>query len=383
MTTTQDKIPKLRFNEFAEPWEEKRLKDIFTIKYGKDYKHLKSGDIPLLGSGGIMSYVDNYLYDKPSVLIGRKGSISKTQYITTPFWTVDTLFYTEIKKDSIPFFIFLISQNINWMKYNEATGVPSLNTSGINNIGVNIPTLPEQEKIAAFLSSVDERVCQLTKKKELLEKYKKGVMQKIFNQDIRFKDDSGNDFPDWQEKKLGEIATFSKGRGISKSDIDYSGQTECIRYGELYTHYNETIKEVFSRTNLSRNTLVMSKSNDVIIPASGETQVDIATAACVLKKDIALSGDINIIRSKYNGVFLSYYLNSKCKYAIASISQGVSVVHLYASQLKALNVEFPCLAEQQKIADFLTAIDDKIELAGRELEKAQNFKKGLLQQMFV
>jgi type I restriction enzyme S subunit len=129
--------------------------------------------------------------------------------------------------------------------------------------------------------------------------------------------------------------------------------------------------------------LVLSESNDVIIPASGETQIDIATAACVLKNNVALSGDINIIKSKINGIFLSYYLNSKCKYDIASISQGKSVVHLYANQLKTLKVKYPCPVEQQKIAEFLTTIDDKIKLAGWELEKAQEFKKGLLQQMFV
>jgi type I restriction enzyme S subunit len=128
---------------------------------------------------------------------------------------------------------------------------------------------------------------------------------------------------------LGEIASFSKGKGISKADIIEDGATECIRYGELYTTYGETIDEVKSRTNIDVDDLVLSEANDVIIPASGETQIDIATASCVLREGIALGGDLNIIKTKNNGVFLSYYLNYKKKQEIASLAQGISVVHLY------------------------------------------------------
>lgn len=138
---------------------------------------------------------------------------------------------------------------------------------------------------------------------------------------------------EWERKKLGEVATFSKGKGISKADIIEDGRTECIRYGELYTHYGETIKEIKSKTNIELKDLVLSEANDVIIPASGETQIDIATASCVLKKGIALGGDLNIIKTKNEGVFLSYYLNSRKKYEIANLAQGISVVHLYSSVL--------------------------------------------------
>ncbi len=115
-------------------------------------------------------------------------------------------------------------------------------------------------------------------------------------------------YPDWEDKKLGEIATFTKGKGISKNDLDPDGKTACIRYGELYTKYSETISDVLSTTSTPFNELVLSHANDVIIPASGETHIDIATASCVVRKDIALGGDLNIIRSNANGVFLAYYL---------------------------------------------------------------------------
>src|SRR5690606_33233139 len=133
-------------------------------------------------------------------------------------------------------------------------------------------------------------------------------------------------YSDWEHKSLGAIAIFSKGKGVSKSDIIENGLIECIRYGELYTEYNETIIDIKSRTNESKDRLVLSEYNDILIPASGETQIDIATASCVLKSGVAIGGDINIIKTTQNGVFLSYYFNSKKKHEIASLAQGASVI---------------------------------------------------------
>ncbi|KAA3639464.1 MAG: hypothetical protein DWP95_10485 [Proteobacteria bacterium] len=186
----------------------------------------------------------------------------------------------------------------------------------------------------------------------------------------------------WSSNKFGDIASFSRGKGISKSDIDESGHLECIRYGELYTHYNEVIDDVISRTNVHKTKLILSEADDVIIPASGETQIDIATASCVKKSGVALSGDLNIIKSKLNGVFLAYYLNNKKKLDIARLSQGISVVHLYSSQLKSLILNFPDDVEQQKIANFLTAIDQRITLLKEKKAALEQYKKGLMQKIF-
>ena len=250
-------------------------------------------------------------------------------------------------------------------------------------IPFSAPTLPEQRKIADFLTAVDGRIQQLSQKKALLEDYKKGVMQQLFTQALRFQDDHGNQFPDWEEKKLGAIASFSKGCGISKAEVHEDGALPCIRYGELYTHYSELIRDVKSRTNVPEKELVLSQRNDVIIPASGETHIDIATASCVTVDGVALGGDLNIIRTKQNGVFLAYYLNNACKHAIASMAQGSSVIHLYPDQLKRLSLRLPSVKEQTKIANFLTALDCKIESVANQITHTQAFKKGLLQQMFV
>lgn len=160
--------------------------------------------------------------------------------------------------------------------------------------------------------------------------------------------------------KLGEIGEFSKRKNISKNDISETGPP-CIRYGELYTHHNEKISKIFSNTNLKKENLVFSEKNDFIIPTSGETAIDIATASCILEKDVAIGGDNKIVKTSESELFLSYYFNSKRK-RIAKLAQGVSVVHLYASHLKSLNLKLPSKDEQKKIANFLSLIDKKIEL---------------------
>ena len=187
---------------------------------------------------------------------------------------------------------------------------------------------------------------------------------------------------EWKGNELIAIAKFSKGKGVSKSEIAEGGKTECIRYGELYTRYGEVIDEVFSKTNVSVKDLVISEANDVIIPASGETQIDIATASCVIRSGIALGGDLNIIKTGCNGVFLSYYLNNKKKNAIANLAQGISVVHLYSSQLAQLELNLPHFTEQTKIASFITVIADKRTQLIKKKGLLEQYKEGLKQRIF-
>ena len=187
----------------------------------------------------------------------------------------------------------------------------------------------------------------------------------------------------WIGTKFENFAQFYKGKGISKADINKEGTTQCIRYGELYTHYKEIIHTVISSTNLPESELFLSKKNDVIIPSSGETKWDIATASCVLLDGIALGGDLNVIRTDQNGVFISYYLNGAKKYEISKIAQGDSVVHLYSSQLKLLSLFLPKSPnEQKKIADCLSTIDELITAQTQKIAALKDHKKGLMQQLF-
>ena len=196
---------------------------------------------------------------------------------------------------------------------------------------------------------------------------------------LRFEEFSGK----WDKNKLGNIATFFKGKGISKNDIVISGQNKCIRYGELYTEYNELIGEIKSKTNVSKERAFLSEKNDLLIPSSGETALDIATTSCIQEKNILLGGDLNVIRLKnQNGNFLAYYLSNFQNINIAKLAQGNSVVHLYSSSLKSLKINLPSLPEQQKIADFLESTDKWIENLRTQKEALESYKKGMMQKIF-
>ena len=193
---------------------------------------------------------------------------------------------------------------------------------------------------------------------------------------LRFPEFSG----EWKETTLGKIAEITKGSGISKDQLSEQG-SPCILYGELYTKYkSEIINEVYSRTELDSSPLVKSKANDVIIPCSGETAIDISTARCVLFNNILLGGDLNIIRLKYDdGGFFAYQLNGARKKDIARVAQGVSVVHLYGENLKQIRVYYPNIEEQRKITHLLSLIDGRIATQNKIIEKLQSLIKGIAQ----
>lgn len=188
---------------------------------------------------------------------------------------------------------------------------------------------------------------------------------------------------EWKEEQLDNIATLSKGIGISKEQLSEDGEP-CILYGELYTKYkSEIIKQVESKTDINGSKLKRSKANDVIIPCSGETAVDIATARCVPFDNILFGGDLNVISlHQYDGAFMSYQLNGKRKYDIARVAQGVSIVHLYGEHLKAIKTYNPTLPEQQKIAKLLSLLDDRIDTQNKIIDKLKSLIKGIDEVVF-
>lgn len=183
---------------------------------------------------------------------------------------------------------------------------------------------------------------------------------------------------EWKAEQLDNIATLSKGIGISKEQLSEDGEP-CILYGELYTKYkSEIIKQVESKTDINGSKLKRSKANDVIIPCSGETAVDIATARCVPFDNILFGGDLNVISlHQYDGAFMSYQLNGKRKYDIARVAQGVSIVHLYGEHLKAIKTYNPTLPEQQKIAKLLSLLDDRIDTQNKIIEDLKLLKSAI------
>ena len=209
-------------------------------------------------------------------------------------------------------------------------------------------------------------------------------MQKIFSQELRFKDDNGNEFPDWEEKKLGEVADFYKGKGLPKSDIVENGKFKCLHYGELFTKYKESIVNILSSTDAFDKPF-LSIANDVLMPTSDVTPNGLATASCINEDDVILGGDVLVIRQKikvFEGLFFSYYVN-QYREKVMKLVSGSTVFHLYGSDMKKLEILIPCLEEQTKIATFLSAIDEKINQCQAQITNTEVWKKGLLQRMFV
>ena len=173
-------VPNLRFPEFQGEWIMYKIKDVLSIGNGRDYKHLSNGEIPVFGTGGYMTSVDECLYDGETTFIGRKGSINKPFYYNGKFWTVDTLFYTHSFNGITPKFTYCLFQTIKWLKYNEASGVPSLSKDTIEKMKINIPGLEEQNKIAKLMFALDERIATQNKIIEDLKKLKCAIIEKLY-----------------------------------------------------------------------------------------------------------------------------------------------------------------------------------------------------------
>lgn len=251
---------------------------------------------------------------------------------------------------------------------------------------INYPeTVQEQQKIASFLSAVDKKINQLRRKRDALQSYKRGVMQKIFSQEIRFTQDDGAAFLDWEDKKIKDLFTSRKGKGLSKELLTENGKRKCVLYGELYTTYSEIIEEVLSSTNSEEG--VVSEAGDILIPCSTTTTgIDLADATVIEEDGVLLGGDISVLRVKNDGCsrFFAYYLTHYKKHELAKYGQGSTIVHLYFDHFKIIDMCCPSdVNEQVKISEFIYSIDKKIDHVNQQITQTDTFKKGLLQKMFV
>ncbi|WP_299047644.1 restriction endonuclease subunit S [uncultured Polaribacter sp.] len=376
-------VPKLRFPEFDKEWESRNIKEILTIGSGRDYKHLENGVVPVYGSGGLMRYVSDYLYDGDSIGIGRKGTIDNPIFLTGKFWTVDTLFYTHSFRKSDIKFIYNQFQRINWKKYNEAGGVPSLSKKTIEQIPIKSPTLPEQQKIANFLTSIDTQIQTLSTKKTLLEQYKKGVLQKIFKQEIRFKDEDGNDFAEWEKRKFADVLFEHKLKSTGKEEV----HSVSVHKGVI--NQIEHLGRSFAAKDTSKYNRALPY--DIIYTKSptGDFPLGIIKQNHI-KEDVILSPLYGVFtpETKELGYILHVYFESSINtsnYLSSIIQKGAkNTINITNTTFLSKKMLLPVSKEEQiKIADFLSAIDKNIALVNTRIEHTKSYKKGLLQQMFV
>ena len=243
-------------------------------------------------------------------------------------------------------------------------------------IKVSFPTLTEQQKIATFLSTIDEKLQALKKKKSLLEIYKKGVMQKLFSQEIRFKNDEGNYFEDWEEKKLGEIGTFfSGGTPLTSKRHYFDGNIPFVRSGEINSDKTE---QFISEEGLKNSSAKMIEVGDLIYALYGATSGEVG----ISKINGAINQAILCVRTNMDNRFLNNYFLLNKENIINTYLQG-GQGNLSAEIIKSLEIPVPSLPEQTKIANFLTAIDEKITKVDAQIKQTELWKKGLLQAMFV
>ncbi|HAR7149316.1 TPA: restriction endonuclease subunit S [Staphylococcus aureus] len=386
MSNTQTKnVPELRFPGFEGEWEEKKLEDIIKVNSGKDYKHLDKGDIPVYGTGGYMTSVSEPLSEIDAVGIGRKGTINKPYLLEAPFWTVDTLFYCTPKKETDILFILSLFRKINWKVYDESTGVPSLSKQTINKINRFVPTNKEQQKIGKFFSKLDRQIELEEQKLELFQQQKKGYMQKIFSQELRFKDESGNDYPDWEEKELGEVAdrVIRKNKNFeSKKPLTISGQLGLIDQTEYFS------KSVSSK-NLENYTLI--KNGEFAYNKSYSNGYPLGAIKRLTRYDSGVLSSLYIcfsIKSEMSKDFMEAYFDSKHWYREVS---GIAVegarnhglLNISVNDFFTILIKYPSLEEQRKIGDFFIKLDRQIELEEQKLELLQQRKKALLKSMLI
>lgn len=265
----------------------------------------------------------------------------------------------------------------------QGTKVLSLSTGRVSNLKLNLPSLPEQQKIASFLSAVDEKIQQLTKKKELLEQYKKGVMQQLFSGQLRFKDENGNNYPDWEMKRLGEVLFEHKLKSTRKEEVF------SVSVHKGLVNQVEHLGRVFAAKNTDNYNLV--QPNDVVYTKSptGDFPLGIIKQSKI---------DKNVIVSPLYGIFtpetpgLGYMLNvhfespiNTQNYLASIIQKGAkNTINITNTTFLSKKMRLPVSKEEQnKIGNFLKELDAKIIETKNSITQTQTFKKGLLQQMFV
>ena len=384
--TEKQLVPELRFKEFEGDWDKKKIRDVLTIGSGKDYKHLKPGNIPVYGTGGLMAKVDTPIHTGKTVFIGRKGSIDKPFYYDGDFWTVDTLFYTHSFQETDPYFVYGLFQKINWYKHNEASGVPSLSKTTIGSLVVNLPSLPEQQKIASFLSTVDEKIQQLSKKKALLEDYKKGGLQQLFSGQLRFKDKNGNPYPDWEEKRLKDVLYEHK---TKNKDGSVTEVFSVAKQKGVINQIEHLGRSFAASTTLHYKVafpgdLIYTKSPTKDFPFGIIKQNLTGRKGLVSPLYVVTKPQTNSLGFMFHCYFLSWV--NVFNYLVPLVQKGAkNTMNINNDEfLNGAKFTLPVSEkEQQKIARYLSSIDTKIEAVNNQITQTQTFKKGLLQQLFI
>ena len=404
--------PKIRFNGFTEDWEQRKVLEFAEYSKGNGYSKgdLTESGTPIILYGRLYTKYQFAIDEVDTFVVPKSGSVySQGNEVIVPAsgeTAEDIARASAVEKSGIllggdlnilhpfsfinPLFLALAISNgepqKELAKKAQGKSVVHIHNSDIQEVIISYPLRAEQDQIVAVFRHLDHLITLHKRKCEETKKLKKYMLQKMFPKDgervpeIRF---SG--FSDaWEQRKVLELAEYSKGNGYSKGDLTESG-TPIILYGRLYTKYQFAIDEVDTFV-VPKSGSVYSQGNEVIVPASGETAEDIARASAVEKSGILLGGDLNILHpfSFINPLFLALAIsNGEPQKELAKKAQGKSVVHIHNSDIQEVIISYPLRAEQDQIVAVFRHLDHLITLHQRKCDELKRFKKFMLKNMFL
>lgn len=405
MEKRQSKAPLIRFPEFKDAWEHKRLSELLyeakkrngDLKYGKDDVLSVSGELGIvnqiehLGRSYAGVSVHNYhvvevgdiVYTKSPLKANPFGIIKLNKGKAGIVSTLYAVYKVNEQTAYGPFIDNYFSLDANTNRYlrplvkKGAKNDMKINNAYVLHDRIFAPTITEQKRIADFFTVLDKKIAELKQKKILLEQYKKGVMQKLFSQELRFKNENGEEFPKWIKKRLGDNATFfSGGTPLTTKQQFYDGEIPFIKSGEIN---DEETEQFISEEGLKNSSAKMVEVGDLLYALYGATSGE----AGLSKIKGAINQAVLCIRSKiYDKTFLLNFLQFTKQTIVGTYLQG-GQGNLSADIVKGLIIPTPCESEQKKISDFLKSIDSKIISSTTQIHQTQQYKKGLLQKMFI
>ena len=368
-------VPNLRFPEFQGEWETYKIQDVLRIGNGRDYKHLGTGDIPVFGTGGYMTSVTDYLYDGETTFIGRKGTINKPYYYKGKFWTVDTLFYTHSFNGVTPHFVYCLFQTINWLRYNEASGVPSLSKDTIEKIKVHIPQIEEQQKISKLLSLLDERIATQSKIIDKLQTLIRGIMVELQKQGLK----NGT----WKKFILADVLS-------ERSELNINlHQVFSVSVSKGVVNQVEYLGRSFSAKDTSKYHVV--HYGDIVYTKSPTGSFPYGIVKQSLNHDnVAVSPLYGVYKPKNfsTGMFLHQYFMSEVNtlnYLHPLIQKGAkNTINITNQRFLENRVAMPINTDTLLvISQLLRSLNYKIEYQQSLLLQYQKQKQYLLRQMFI
>jgi type I restriction enzyme S subunit len=387
----QKNIPVLRFPEFDYQWQENRLVNLFVefkSGYGITSTNIfDKGEYPVYGGNGLRGYTNQFTHEGFYLLIGRQGALCGN--VNRSFGKAYISEHAIACKANESSDTEWLAQRLSYYNLNrlsESSAQPGLSVNKLLRFKIIVPTLPEQQKIATFFTAIDQKISQLKKKHQLLEQYKKGVMQKIFSQQIRFNDDDGMEFPKWEKKRLGEVLYEHKtlnSKGDFKEVFSVAKHKGVINQIE-HLGRSFSAKDVSNYKVIYPNDIVYTKSPTSDFPF-GIIKQNLTSRTGIVSPLYGVfrpvTGDLGFLLHNF---FLSWV--NTYNYLNPLVQKGAKNTMNINNKdfLNGARITLPVSEkEQTKIANFLSSIDNKIQYTQVQIERAEQWKKGLMQKMFV